>query len=156
MFEASLNLETLLRWNEVLINGKYIIGASTERQWKNKVYDYDGNLVTDKLPGGRPLFWHGNKYINMTSHSGFNVYDIDIIKERIDSNEEEILIPELSIQIDERHQDIGHFAANMNYLAYECVQPMGMWGAFRELIVIVSLNEQDRKGMGSRVSYFKN
>ena len=36
--------------NKVLINGKYIIGASTERHWNNKVFDYDGNLITDKLP----------------------------------------------------------------------------------------------------------
>ena len=132
--------------NKVLINGKYIIGASTERHWNNKVFDYDGNLVTDKLPGGRPLFWHGNKYINMTSHSGFNVYDIDNIKNRIDSNEEEVFIPELSIEIDERHHGIGHFAANKKYLAYECHQNLGMIGAFRELIVILSLTDQDRKG----------
>ena len=133
--------------NKVLINGKYIIGASTERGWNNKVFDYDGNLVTDKLPGGRPLFWHGNKYINMT-FSGFNVYDIDYIKNRIDSNEEEIFIPELTFEIDERHHGIGHFAANKKYLVYECHQNLGMMGAFRELIVIVSLNDQDRKGRG--------
>ena len=76
------------------------------------------------------------------------IYDIDNIKNRIDSNEEEIFIPELNFEIDERHHGIGHFAANKKYLVYECHQNLGMMGAFRELIVIVSLNDQDRKGRG--------
>merc|ERR1712113_711163 len=93
------------RWNEVLINGKYIIGASTKHNWNNKVYDYNGNLITDKLPSGRPLLWHGNKFINM-SRGGFTVYDLDDIKKRIESKEEEFLIPELSFEKDDRHYNI--------------------------------------------------
>ena len=88
----------------------------------------------------------------MTSHSGFKVYDIDNIKERIEAKEEEALVPELSIQINARHRSIGHFAANKKYLVYECHEQMGMFGAFRELIVIVSLSDPDRKGMGPFVS----
>ena len=89
----------------------------------------------------------------MTSHSGFKVYDIDNIKERLEAKDDETIIPELSIEINERHRGIGHFAANKKYLVYECHEQVAMYGAFRELIVIVSLTDPDRKGKGSEAVF---
>ena len=81
----------------------------------------------------------------------------------MEAKDDETIIPELSIEINERHRGIGHFAANKKYLVYECHEQVAMYGAFRELIVIVSLTDPDRKGKGpllwrgvrgSRVSKF--